>query len=219
MKLIIANKNYSTWSLRGWLVLRGFDIDFEEVDLDLFTDAFYTEVGKHSGAGKVPVLVDGDVAVWDSLAICEYVNEQYLNGKGWPEGVAQRAKARTLSAEMHSGFTTLRGEMPMNIRARRNVSASDACLKDIARIDEIWTEQMAQFGDKGGWLFGDFSIADVMYAPVALRFLTYGVSVSAEAQRYMEKVLGSVAMKQWIQESKLNTVVVPQGEVGTDVAE
>ncbi|EOD79495.1 Glutathione S-transferase [Grimontia indica] len=217
MKLIIANKNYSTWSLRGWLVLRDFDIDFEEVDLDLFTDAFYTEVGKYSGAGKVPVLVDGDVAVWDSLAICEYVNEQYLNGKGWPEDVAHRAKARALSAEMHSGFTALRGEMPMNIRGRRNISASEACLKDIARIDAIWTEQMAQFGDKGGWLFGDFSIADVMYAPVALRFLSYGVSVSAEAQRYMDKVLGDAAMKQWIEESKLNTVVVPQGEAGEEI--
>ncbi|USH05279.1 glutathione S-transferase family protein [Grimontia kaedaensis] len=217
MKLIIANKNYSTWSLRGWLVLRGFDFDFEEVVLDLFTDAFYTEVGKHPGAGKVPVLVDGDVAVWDSLAICEYVNEQYLNGKGWPEDVARRAKARALSAEMHSGFTALREEMPMNIRGRRNVSASEACLKDIARIDAIWTEQMAQFGDKGGWLFGDFSIADVMYAPVALRFLTYGVSVSAKAQRYMEKVLDDATMNQWIEESKLNTVVVPQGEAGEEI--
>ncbi|WP_325894190.1 glutathione S-transferase family protein [Grimontia sp. NTOU-MAR1] len=217
MKLIIANKNYSTWSLRGWLVLRSFDIDFEEVDLELFTDAFYAEIGKHSGAGKVPVLVDGDLAVWDSLAICEYVNEQYLNGKGWPEDVAQRARARALSAEMHSGFMALRGEMPMNIRAHRNVSPSEACLKDIARIDAIWTEQMAQFGDKGGWLFGGFSIADVMYAPVALRFLTYGVSVSADAQRYMNKVLDDAAMKQWIEESKLNTVVVPQGEAGEEI--
>lgn len=105
----------------------------------------------------------------------------------------------------------------MNIRGRRNILASEACLKDIARIDAIWTEQMAQFGDKGGWLFGDFSIADVMYAPVALRFLSYGVSVSAEAQRYMDKVLSDAAMKQWIEESKLNTVVVPQGEAGAEI--
>ncbi|WP_407334059.1 glutathione S-transferase family protein [Enterovibrio sp. 27052020O] len=217
MKLIIANKNYSTWSLRGWLALRGFNIDFEEVELELFTESFYAEITKHSGAAKVPVLVDGDIAVWDSLAISEYVNDRYLNGKGWPQDIAQRAKARAMSAEMHSGFNALRNEMPMNIRGRRKITPSEGCLKDIARIDQIWAEQMKEFGEKGGWLFGEFSIADVMYAPVALRFVTYGVALSPLAQAYSDLVLSNPAVQQWVRESKLDTSVVSEDEAGVEV--
>lgn len=217
MKLIIANKNYSTWSLRGWLALRGFGVEFEEIELRLFTDAFYDEIANYSGAAKVPVLVDGEIAVWDSLAIAEYVNEQCLDGKGWPQDVAQRAKARAVSAEMHSGFSALRNEMPMNIRGRRQVSPSEACLKDIARIDQIWSQQMAEFGAKGGWLFGEFSMADVMYAPVVLRFVTYGVSLSPAAQQYAEKVLENSAVRQWIEESKSDIEVVPEDEAGVEI--
>lgn len=218
MKLIIANKNYSTWSLRGWLVLRGFNLDVEEIELDLFTDAFYAEIAKHSGAAKVPVLVDGDIAVWDSLAICEYVNEQYLQGKGWPQCIADRARARAMSAEMHAGFSALRNEMPMNIRARRKVTPTALCRGDIARIDQIWAEQMAEFQDKGGWLFGEFSIADVMYAPVALRFQTYGVALSPLAQTYMDKVLGDPVVQRWVEESQQDTRLVPDDEAGEEIA-
>ncbi|OEE86981.1 glutathione S-transferase family protein [Enterovibrio norvegicus] len=218
MKLIIANKNYSTWSLRGWLALRGFNIDFDEVELALFTESFYAEIAKHSGAAKVPVLVDGDIAVWDSLAISEYVNDRYLDGKGWPQDVAQRAKARAVSAEMHSGFNALRNEMPMNIRGRRKISPSAACLNDIARIDEIWADQMKEFGNEGGWLFGEFSIADVMYAPVVLRFITYGVALSADAQKYAEQVMNSPAVQQWISESKSDTSIVSEDEAGVEKA-
>ncbi|PKF48844.1 glutathione S-transferase, partial [Enterovibrio nigricans] len=212
MKLIIANKNYSTWSLRGWLVLRAFDVDFDEVEMPLFIPEFYDEIAKYSGAAKVPVLVDSDVAVWDSLAICEYVNDAYLAGKGWPDNVVDRAKARAISAEMHSGFTALRNEMPMNIRARRKVSPSQDCLNDIARIDEMWANQMKEFGAKGGWLFGDYSIADVMYAPLVLRFITYGVTLSAEAQRYAGHALKSAALQQWVEESKKDTSIVSEDE-------
>ncbi|MDD1793653.1 glutathione S-transferase family protein [Enterovibrio sp. ZSDZ42] len=218
MKLIIANKNYSTWSLRGWLVLRGFDIAFDEVELELFTESFYAEIAKHSGAAKVPVLVDGPIEVWDSLAICEYVNDQYLGGKGWPGDIAQRAKARAFSAEMHSGFQALRNEMPMNIRGRRKISPSEACLKDVARIDEIWAGQRQEFGNKGGWLFGEFSIADVMYAPVVLRFITYGVALSPDAQAYADHVLNSAAVQQWVNESKSDTSVVAEDEAGTEIS-
>ncbi|MDD1780332.1 glutathione S-transferase family protein [Enterovibrio sp. ZSDZ35] len=218
MKLIIANKNYSTWSLRGWLALRAFDVDFDEVELPLFTEEFYAEIAKYSDAAKVPVLVDGDIAVWDSLAICEYVNDAYLSGRAWPESLANRAKARAISAEMHSGFMALRNEMPMNIRGRRKVSLSQDCLNDIARIDDIWASQMKEFGDKGGWLFGDYSIADVMYAPVILRFITYGVTLSAEAQRYANHALQSAALQQWIEESKKDTSIVSEDEAGVEVA-
>ncbi|KXF82931.1 glutathione S-transferase family protein [Enterovibrio coralii] len=218
MKLIIGNKNYSTWSLRGWLVLRGFDIDFEEVEMALFSTEFYDEIAKYSGAAKVPVLVDGDISVWDSLAICEYVNDTYLDGKGWPSEPAQKAKARAIAAEMHSGFGALRNEMPMNIRGRRKVSPSRDCEKDIARIDDIWSSQMKEFSEKGGWLFGDFSIADVMYAPVVLRFITYGVTLSDDAQRYATHVIQNAALQQWIEESQQDTSVIPEDEAGVDVA-
>ncbi|PMN70334.1 glutathione S-transferase family protein [Enterovibrio norvegicus] len=217
MKLFIANKNYSTWSLRGWLVLRGFNIDFEEVELSLFTDEFYTELKKYSGAAKVPMLVDNGLPVWESLAICEYVNEQYLQGKGWPQNAADRAKARAISSEMHAGFGGVRSEMPMNIRGRRKISPSDTCLKDVQRIDDIWAEQMEVFADKGGYLFGEFSIADAMYAPVALRFLTYGVQLSEKAQIYADNILANAAVQQWVEESKQDLSVVPEDEAGIEI--
>ena len=217
MKLLIANKNYSSWSLRGWLMLRGFDLDFDEIQLTLFTDDFYTQIAKYSGAAQVPVLVDGDVSVWDSLAICEYISERYLDGKGWPTEMSDRAHARAIAAEMHSGFTALRQQMPMNIRAHRHITPSDNCLKNIARIDQIWSAQMQKFSDKGGWLFGEFSIADVMYAPVALRFLTYQTPLSSAAKRYQEKVINDRHIQRWIQESKNDSLIIDEDEAGITV--
>ncbi len=173
MKLFIGNQNYSTWSLRAWLIFAQHDIDVEVVKIKLFTDEFYDTLRDITPTAKVPTLVCDGVTVWDSLAILEYINEQELQGKAWPKQPSERAKARAIACEMHSGFMALRNEMPMNCRAKRKVTLSEAALNDIARIDELWSEQMTKYPN--GWLFGDWSIADAMYAPVVLRIQTYGI--------------------------------------------
>lgn len=147
MQLFIGNQNYSSWSLRAWLIFSQYDLKVDVTKLTLFTEDFYDKLASVTPTAKVPTLVDGEVTVWDSLAILEYVNEQYLQGKAWPSHVVDKAKARAISAEMHSGFFDLRNELPMNCRARRKVDLSDGALKDIARIDAIWSEQMAKFPD------------------------------------------------------------------------
>ncbi|NAW65314.1 glutathione S-transferase family protein [Photobacterium halotolerans] len=219
MQLIIGNKNYSSWSFRGWLMLVQNGIPFNENKLTLFTDSFYRTLEVYSPAAKVPVLIDGDVTVWDSLAICEYINETYCQGRAWPQDNIERAKARAISCEMHSGFTALRNEMPMNCRARRHVELSEAAQNDIARIDQIWRDQMLKYSDNGGWLFGEWSIADCMFAPVVLRFKTYGIEVSELSKRYMDKVQQSAAVKAWLKEALQETDIVPEDEAGTDVAQ
>ena len=217
MELIIGNKNYSSWSLRGWLMLAAFDIKFKETRLLLDTDSFYSALKNVDCADKVPVLVDGDITVWDSLAICEYVSETYLDGRGWPQDRAARAEARAIAAEMHSGFFAVRNEMPMNCRAKRRIEASEAAMKDVARIDEIWSSCRERFADKGPWLFGEFSIADVMYAPVVSRFETYGVAVSEASHAYMQSVLNHPKMLEWIEAGKQETEIVEADEAGVEV--
>lgn len=215
MELFIANQNYSSWSLRAWLIFEQFDLDVDIVKLKLFTPEFYQALEDVTPAAKVPTLIDGDIAVWDSLAILEYVNEAYLHGKAWPRLIQDRAKARAIAAEMHSGFFGLRNEMPMNCRATRKVTLSENALKDIARIDDIWSQQMDLYPD--GWLFGEWSIADAMYAPVVLRMKTYAVELSAKAQKYQDKVLNSPAMQKWLAEARLETEIVPEDEAGEEV--
>ncbi|MDP2572413.1 glutathione S-transferase family protein [Vibrio penaeicida] len=217
MLLVIGNKNYSTWSLRAWLILYKSEVKFEENLIQLDTPEFYTLIKKFSPAQKVPTLVDGALTVWDSLAICEYINDSYMSGTAWPEDTAQKTKARSLASEMHSGFVALRNEMPMNIRARRSIDLSQAAKADIARIDQIWSEQFRAFGDKGGWLFGRWSIADAMYAPVALRFQTYGIELSPEAQAYQEHVISCDATKIWIEDALKEEEIVNKDEAGTSV--
>lgn len=215
MQLFIGNQNYSSWSLRAWLIFEQFDIDVQVTKLPLFKPEFYQALTKVTPTAKVPTLVDGDVAVWESLAILEYVNEQYLAGKAWPEDSKQRAKARAIASEMHAGFTALRSELPMNCRAQRRVELSEAALKDVQRIDEMWSQQMDVYPDQ--WLFGDWSIVDAMYAPVVLRFKTYDVQLSKPAQAYLEKALQSPAMQAWIAEALLETDIVEEDEAGEDV--
>ena len=217
MELIVGNKNYSSWSLRGWLMLAAFDLDFKDTRLLLHTDTFYRELEKLGVAGKVPVLLDGDVTVWDSLAICEYVSETYLDGRGWPVDKTARAEARAVANEMHSGFMVLRGEMPMNCRAKRRIEPSAAAMQDVARIDVIWSGLRARFADQGPWLFGEFSIADVMFAPVVSRFETYGIEVSDLSRSYMATVMEHPAMQEWIEAGKQESEVVESDEVGIDV--
>lgn len=215
MKLYIGNQNYSSWSLRAWLIFRQYDIDVSVEKLTLFTDEFYQTLKGVTPAAKVPTFVADGVTVWDSLAILEYVNETYLDGKAWPHSQSDRAKARALSAEMHAGFIALRNEMPMNCRAKRKVTLSDQAKADIERIDQVWSEQMEQYPD--GWLFGEWSIADAMYAPVVLRMLTYGITLSEKATQYQQKVLNSDTMQRWLREASLETDIVEEDEAGEPV--
>jgi glutathione S-transferase len=216
MKLIIGNKNYSSWSLRAWLFLSVHDISFEEVRIALSTVTTRSEIAKHTNAGKVPVLHDKDLVVWDSLAICEYISEQYLAGKGWPDDAKDRAIARSCCAEMHSGFFTLRTAMPMNCRAlNRSVPISADLQKEISRIDSIWTGLRTQHSDQGPWLFGDFSIADCMFAPVVFRFATYKVAVSESSRKYMASVLTNPKIQLWMEQAKAETETIESEEVGS----
>jgi glutathione S-transferase len=201
LKLVIGNKNYSSWSMRPWLQLKESSIPFEEVRIPLFSGGSWKqEIAGFTPAGKVPALVDGDVAVWDSLAIMEYVREREGKAIGWPTAPNVRAVARSVSAEMHSGFTALRSELPMNIRMRkprRPEELSDACRADIARVDALWSSARQRYGNDGPWLFGRLSIADLMFAPVATRFVTYGIAVSAEAQRFVDQIHTLPSLREW----------------------
>lgn len=217
MKLIIANKNYSSWSLRGWLALKAFDVPFEEVKLTLFTEDFYQQLALYSPVKKVPVLVDGDINVWDSLAIAEYINDTYLDGKGWPEDRARRARARSTVAEMHCGYMALRSAMPMNCRARRRVDINDAIAKDIANIDAIWGEQRLNYAEQGDYLFGEFSMADAFFAPVVFRFMTYAVELSEPAKAYQQTMLNHPAMQAWLEDALTETDIIEEDEAGEPV--
>ncbi len=215
MNLIIGNKNYSTWSLRAWLLLAANNISFEEIRVPLSVDGTHAALKKYSGAARVPVLQDKGVVIWDSLSICEYVSEQYLDGKGWPEDPIDRALARSSCAEMHSGFFELRAKMPMNCRARgRNVVITDELQEEITRIDNMWTELREQYSAKGKWLFGNFSIADCMYAPVVFRFQTYNVEVSEISRAYMNDLLAHSNIKSWLEQAKKEVETIDCEEVG-----
>jgi glutathione S-transferase len=204
-KLVIANKNYSSWSLRAWLYLTESNIAFEEIRIPLFTGNWQEEVARYSPGGLVPVLLDGGITVWDSMAIIEHAREQHPDAVGWPVSDRARAHARSMSAEMHSGFLALRGELPQNLRVRRKLNVgqlSEKCRKDIGRVDALWTECRKQYGGDGKWLFGEFSIADVMFAPVALRFLTYSIPISDQSREFVEAVCSLESVQQWIEDSR-----------------
>lgn len=212
LRLIIANKTYSSWSLRPWLLLRHFGIPFEEVRLALDTDEFRQRIGALSPSGRVPVLHDGRLVVWDSLAIVEYVNECYLHGRGWPSDPATRARARSVVAEMHSGFSALRAELPMNLkRSPAPVATSPAAAADIARVQALWSAALAH--SAGPFLFGDFGIADAFYAPVATRFRSYAVPLSADCAAYCDALYALPAMQQWCAEAAREVESLPKYDV------
>lgn len=199
LTLVIGNKNYSSWSLRPWLVLREAGLPFAEVRVPLYAPGSAAALAKWSPSGKVPALHDGDIVVWDSLAICEYLAERFPDTQLWPRDPTARAVARSISAEMHSGFAALREHMSMNIRARwPGHGRSAESLADVARIVAIWSECRARFGQDGAFLFGRFSIADAMYAPVVLRFQTYGVALEGAAKDYADAVLALPALGEWV---------------------
>lgn len=214
LTLVIGNKNYSSWSLRAWLALRHMQLPFTEVVVPLDQPGTRDELEKYSPSARVPVLRQGELVIWDSLAICEYAAE--LSGRGWPAEPRARALARSVSAEMHSSFTHLRSLWPMNARARNRRTAMTAALKaDIERVDEIWNDCRARFGGDKPWLFGDYCIADAMYAPVVLRFKTYGAAaISQSARWYMAAALEDPTLQEWLQAAKAEPWTIPGDEVG-----
>ena len=204
-RLVIGNKNYSSWSLRAWLFLRESAIPFTEIRIPMFTPSWPHEVAQYSPAGRVPVLLDENTAVWDSTAIFQYIRERHPRAVGWPKSDEARAFAQSISGEMHSGFLAIRDELPQNIRARRQrdrAELSPGCLRQIQRVDEIWSVCRTRYGSGGDWLFGDFSLADIMYAPVALRFLTYGIAISDAAKQFQRAVCERAAVREWVAAAK-----------------
>ncbi len=194
--LLIGNKNYSSWSLRPWLVLTEAGLPFEEQLVSLRSDAGKAGRFARLPAGRVPCLDHDGLLVWDSLAICEYLAERHPGL--WPAGVAARAWARSACAEMHAGFGALRAELSMDVRARRpQRRRGPAVLADVARIERLWTETRAHFGRGGPLLFGTFTIADAFFAPVAFRFRTYGVAPAGAAGEYLDALLALPGMRAW----------------------
>lgn len=215
LKLAIGNKNYSSWSMRPWLALRANDIPFVETMIPLYTDnpADKEQILSFSRAGKVPVLVDGDTTVWDSLAIIEYIAERYPEVKLWPDDAAARAHARSVCAEMHSGFVPLRSECGMNLhRPIRPVTLSADAKANVARIEEIWRECRARHSANGPFLFGRFGAADAMYAPVVHRFRSYAIDVAPDTKAYMETMMALAAFQEWTREGLAETLVIAKFE-------
>jgi glutathione S-transferase len=199
LTLVIGNKNYSSWSMRPWVALKAAGIAFDEVVIPLYTgDVDKQKILKYSPAGKVPILVDGALTIWDSLAIIEYLAEKFPEKGIWPKDVAARAHARSISAEMHSGFVALRNECSMNIHRplQRRALSVDAKANAV-RVQEIWSECRGKYGQGGSFLFGAFSGADAMYAPIIHRFRTYGVEVTGAAAEYMQAMQAHPAFAEW----------------------
>lgn len=213
LTLAIGNKNYSSWSMRPWLLLRQAGIPFEEIRIPLYRPDSAAQLAAWSPSGRVPALHDGDIQVWDSLAICEYLAERFPDKELWPLDAAARAVARSVSAEMHAGFVALREHMSMNIRARRpGLGRTPESLADVARIVSIWTDCRARFGKGGDFLFGRFCIADAMYAPVVLRFRTYDVKLDGAAKDYAGTVLALPALQAWVADAEAETERIEQFE-------
>jgi glutathione S-transferase len=215
LKLAIGNKNYSSWSMRPWLALRANAIPFEETLIPLYTDnpADKNRILAFSRAGKVPVLVDGDVTVWDSLAIIEYLAERFPDKKLWPDDRAARAHARAVCAEMHSGFMALRGECGMNLHRKVGpVALSADAQANVARVQEIWRECRERYGASGPFLFGGFGAADAMYAPVVHRFRTYAIEVTPQTKAYMDTMMALPAFQEWTRDGLAETLVIEKFE-------
>ena len=214
-KLFIGNKNYSTWSLRAWLLLREAGIEFEENRICLDVESTSTDIAALGASGTVPVLQLGDLTVWDSLAIAETVAERWPEKNLWPQDADTRAHARCISSEMHSGFAALRECMPMNCRAMgRKVPLPDELSSDIDRVIAMWSDCHRRFGGDGGWLFGDFSVADAMFAPVVMRLRTYGINLPESAGYYPRRLLESEAMQEWLAAAETETEVIDREEKG-----
>jgi len=213
LKLVIGNKNYSSWSMRPWLAMRGCNIAFEEIFAPIYTDdpADKARILSFSPAGKVPILIDDDITVWDSLAITEYLAERFPEAGLWPRDIAERAHARAISAEMHSGFVPLRSACGMNLhRPVRAIALSDEVKANVARIEAIWAECRARHSQRGPFLFGAFSAVDAMFAPVVHRFHTYAIEVSPQTRAYMDTMWVMPAFAEWTRDGLAETLVIPR---------
>lgn len=213
--LIIGNKNYSSWSLRAWLLLREAGIEFEEHRVALDLEDTQSQIAVYTNAGRVPVLILDGTTIWDTLAIAETVAERWPEKQLWPADPDARAHARCVSAEMHSGFEVLRNSMPMNCRAMgRQIALPDELTEDIDRIIAIWTDCHKRYSADGDWLFGKFSIADAMFAPVVLRFRTYGIKLPESAAVFGRRLLESPAMQEWLVAAETEIEVIERDEAG-----
>lgn len=222
MKLIIGNKNYSSWSLRGWLAAKQSGLQFEEITVNISGEDWEEakrEMGEiQPSSGKVPILWDGEVVIWDSLAILEYLADKVGRDRFWPKQDAARGMARAMVAEMHSSYLPMRREMPMNVRRHfEGVDISDEAKGNIVRILGLWAEARARFGQGGPFLFGTFGAADIFYAPVISRFLTYGIGVPGFAQAYMQAVWEHEWMQQWVAAADDEQWVIEQWETAPAV--
>lgn len=213
LTLIIGNKNYSSWSFRPWILLKQKNISFREVRIPLGTPEWAEKIEQYSPTRKVPALQDGNLSVWDSLAICEYLADKFPEKNLWPATIHDRAVARAISAEMHSGFADLRTNMTLNCRALLpGVGMTPGVATDIQRITHIWRDCRSRFTQQGDFLFGEFSIADAMYAPVALRFMTYAVNLDNVSSAYVNAICQLPATQEWLAAARAETEVLPQYE-------
>jgi glutathione S-transferase len=197
LTLVIGNKNYSSWSMRPWLALAHHDIPFEEVMIPIATPETAAAIGRYSPAGKVPVLIDDDATIWETLAILFHLAERFPAARLWPQEKKARAHAFAIATEMHGGFAALRQQCPMNIRRRKKRDLSPDALADIRRITGMWRDARSRFGQGGDFLFGTFSAADCMYAPVATRIRSYEIEVDPVSAAYVETIYGLPAFKRW----------------------
>ncbi len=211
LQLILGNKNYSSWSMRPYLALAHTGAPFEEQVIPLFEEGYKARIHEQVPSGLVPALRDGDQLVWDSLSICEYLAERFPQAHLWPADAGARAHARSVSCEMHAGFLALRREMPMNLhRSRPGQGRTDAALADIERVTDIWRDCLQRYG--GPFLFGSFTIADCMYAPVVTRFLTYGVEIDDACRGYMDAIMAFPPMVAWHQAARAEPWTIAQYE-------
>ena len=215
LTLVVGNRNYSSWSLRPWILMQHLGLACREVRIALDTPTFHAEVARYSPTRRVPVLIDGDLTVWESVAILEYLSE-LGGGRGWPAESAARAVARAITAEMHAGFAALRAEYPMNIRARgRKVPMTAPLAASIARIDELFTDCRRRFGSAGPWLFGTYSAADAMYLPVAFRFNTYGTAgLGPIAREYVATAVADPLAEPWVRAAGAEPETIEREEFG-----
>jgi glutathione S-transferase len=214
LHLVIGNKNYSSWSFRPWLAMKVAGIAFDETVISLEAKDFKARVMAVSGAGKVPVLIDGETRVWESLAILEYLAEKFPAAALWPKSEGVRAQARAVAAEMHAGFVSLRRLLPMNVwRPVKGRALDDGSKTDVARIETIWRDCRTRYGAAGPFLFGAFGAADAMYAPVVWRFHTYAVEVSDTARAYMSAMMALPAWREWRDAARREPWVLEHDEV------
>lgn len=214
LTLVIANKTYSSWSLRAWLLLKQAGIPFQEILLPLDSQEFHDKIGDYSPSRCVPVLLDGDTAIWDTLAIAEYLAEQFPEKNLWPTEVTARAFARSCVAEMHSGFLALRSNLPMNTRRRfEHYPVPVVAARDVARISGLWAACRGHHGGKGEMLFGNFSIPDAFFAPIVSRFRTYDVKLPDPLEQYMDAVIALPGMKEWYASAADESWIVAADEV------